>query len=295
MIKEFFRWRLTPNPEWREKLRSKGRAGVEPSFAALEAGEANYLIWLGHATVYGRMAGVHFITDPLFGGIMGHFARRTPCPIEPEELPGLELVLISHDHYDHLDRPSLNALERRFSPTIVVGLGLERWLWRRGFPHRRELDWWESTRLGKLAIFCFPVQHWSRRKAIDTDKTLWCGYSLSAGGKRLAFVGDSGYFAGFSELGRKLGPFDVAIMPIGPARPRRVMAPQHMDPTEACQAAADLRARVMIPTHFGTFPLGDEPLDEAPLALMEAAASFRARTGDAPEPVVLAPGASLSW
>ncbi len=300
MLREFFRWRLTPNPAGRAKRRSRGPEGGPPDFAGLEADGRDYLVWLGHATVYGRLGRVRLVTDPLFGGIMGRFARRTPCPAEPADLPGLDLVLISHDHFDHLDLPSLARLERRFGPLVVAGAGLGPWLGRHGLARVRELDWWESSRVGGLDVFCFPVQHWSRRRLADTDRTLWCGYALAGGEgpRKLAFVGDSGYFEGFRELGDKLGPFDVAALPIGCYQPRRLMAPQHMSPAEAYQAAVDLRARVMIPTHFGTFGLGDEPLDQPPRDLRAAVEARRSEAGGGaalPEPIVLAPGGSYQW
>jgi len=298
MMREFFRWRFTRNPSRLEKRRSRGPSVLTPPFDQLEAERGDYLIWLGHATVYGRQGGVHFITDPVFGGIMGRFARRNPCPVDGAELPALDLVLISHDHMDHLDLPSLKALERRFAPRIVAGLGLEGWLRRKGFQRVEEIDWWETTSFrgdsgGELELFCFPVQHWSRRHALDTDRRLWCGFTLRGSESHVAFVGDSGYFPGFVEIGRKRGPFDVAVLPIGAYQPRRLMAPQHMDPAEAYRAAADLRARTIIPTHFGTFGLGDEPLDLAPRDLLAAAERAR-EVGDSPSvlpaPVVLRPG-----
>ena len=298
MMREFVRWWFTANPKRREKRESRGPDPVVPTFASLERGEEDYLLWLGHATVYGRLGGVHFITDPIFGGIMGYFARRNSCPTDEEGLPALDLVLISHDHMDHLDLPSLQALERRFTPQIIAGLGLGNWLRKQNFQRVREVDWWERTSVESssgdgLVVFCFPVQHWSRRNAFDTDRRLWCGFGLRGPRTNLAFVGDSGYFPGFAEIGAKAGPFDVAALPIGAYQPRRLMAPQHMNPAESYQAAVDLGARTLIPTHFGTFGLGDDPLDLAPKELMEAAERY-ADSADSgqklPTPAILRPG-----
>lgn len=298
MHREVLRWYLSPNPDGREKRMSHGPVITVPDFRCIENGQGDYVLWLGHATVYGRLGGVHFMTDPLFGGIMGRFGRRTPSPVRPRDLPGLDIVLVSHNHIDHLDAPSLRALQLQFNPLVVAGLGHRRLMTRLGFTRAVELDWWEERHLAGLEVFCVPVQHWSRRGIGDCDRALWCGYEIGSNDRKLLFVGDSGYYRGFAELGLKRGPYDLVILPVGAYRPRRLMAPQHMNPMEAYQAATDLRGASLLPIHWGTFGLGGEPLDAAPKELVKAASRVtHAMTSSGisgPQLEILNPGEALS-
>lgn len=275
MIAEWVRWQLDRLWSWPSSPVT-GAAGAPVDLEELEREAGDYLVWLGHSTVFGRLGGAHLLTDPVFGEIWGGLERHSPCPVSPAELPGVDVLLLSHDHYDHLDVPSLEAVHRRFHPTLVCGLGHRRLLERRGVGPVVELDWWRRAEVAGLELRCLPAQHWSRRMALDTDRRLWCGFLLEGAGRRLCFFGDSGFFRGFAEIGRVFGPFDVALLPAAPARPRRVMAPQHMDPTEAVRAAVELGARRLLPIHWGTFNFGEEPLDQASSMLVEARGALSA-------------------
>jgi N-acyl-phosphatidylethanolamine-hydrolysing phospholipase D len=151
--------------------------------------------------------------------------------------------------------------------TWFVPLGLAGWFRERGHPDVVELDWWESAQHGRWTVTCLPAQHWSRRFGQGTNETLWCSWLLDSGDYRYYFAGDTGYFHGFAEYGRRFEGIDVAMLPIGAYEPRWFMGWQHMDPAQAYQAFTDLRARYLLPMHWGTFDLTDEPVDEAPREL----------------------------
>ena len=151
-----------------------------------------------------------------------------------------------------------------------VPLGLADWFRQRGRDHVVELDWWQSATNGRWTITCLPAQHWSRRIEHGTNQVLWCSWLLDSGTTRYFFAGDTGYFHGFREYGRRFAPIDVAIMPIGAYDPRWFMHEQHVNPAESWQSFRDLGARWMVPMHWGTFDLAFEPLDQPPKDLMAA-------------------------
>ena len=158
-----------------------------------------------------------------------------------------------------------------------VPLGLADWFRKRGREDVVELDWWQSATRGRFTITCLPAQHWSRRIEHGMNKTLWCSWLIDSGDHRYYFAGDTGYFHGFAEFGRRFGPIDVAMLPIGAYEPRWFMGWQHLDPAQAYQAFLDLKAAAMLPMHWGTFDLTDEPVDLAPRELAEV---VTARGGD---------------
>jgi N-acyl-phosphatidylethanolamine-hydrolysing phospholipase D len=180
------------------------------------------------------------------------------------------VVLISHNHYDHLDEASVRRLNAQPGgpPLFVVPLGIERWLESVGITNTRALDWWDSVQVRDLTVHLVPVQHWSRRTFTDTNSTLWGGFVVegeSRGQKRRVFFsGDTGYSKQhFGDIGRKFGGIDLALIPIGAYEPRWFMGAQHVNPAEAVQIHRDLRARLSVGIHWGTFQLTDEPIDQA--------------------------------
>jgi N-acyl-phosphatidylethanolamine-hydrolysing phospholipase D len=187
------------------------------------------------------------------------------------ELPPIDLILISHSHYDHLDLPSL----RELGPSIPIAcpLGLSRLLHRWGFPKAVEYGWGDRGELGDARLICLPAQHGAARTLFDRDATLWCGWMLEIGGRRIFFAGDTGYAPYFSELFAPLAPVDLALLPIGAYAPRWFMRPLHINPSEAVLLHRDLRARVSIAMHWGTFRLADEPLDAPPAQLRNVLAN----------------------
>jgi L-ascorbate metabolism protein UlaG (beta-lactamase superfamily) len=226
--------------------------------------------WIGHATLLVQAGGVAVLTDPIFSDRIGGFLKRlSPPGLALSDLPPLDAVVISHNHRDHLDEPSVRALgpEKQF----VVPMGLGEWFRKRGLSRVTELEWWQSTEIAPGArVTLVPAQHWSQRGLDDLNATLWGGYVIDAGGARFFFAGDTGYPAAFVEIGRRMPGIDFALLPIGAYEPRWFMGPQHLSPEDAAQAFRDLGAKALVPMHWATFALTDEPLDEPPRLLRQA-------------------------
>ncbi|MDW4905788.1 MBL fold metallo-hydrolase [Streptomyces sp. ADMS] len=232
------------------------------------------LTWAGHASWVVRVGGLTVLTDPVWSRkIFGTPDRVTPVGVPWEELPPIDAVLISHNHYDHLDAPTLARLPR--DTPLFVPAGVARWARARRFTHVTELDWWEAGELkgeaGPVRFDFVPSHHWSRRGLNDTCRSLWGGWMITAqDGKRVYFAGDTGYGHWFEEIGRRYPGIDAALLPIGAYEPRWMLAPVHTSPEEAVQACADLKARIMVPMHWATFLLSAEaPLE--PLHRVRAA------------------------
>jgi len=218
--------------------------------------------WVGHASFVLQTGGLTVLTDPVWSArIPGRIARYTPPGIEWASLPRIDAVLISHNHYDHLDLPTIVRLPKD-TPLLVPG-NLGWWFRRRGFRDITDLDWWESRRIGDVAFDFVPAHHWSRRTPYDTNKSLWGGWVMSPdGGPRTYFAGDTGYGHWFTEIGGRYPGIDLALLPVGAYEPQWFMRPMHMNPEEAVRATADLGARRMATMHWGTFALTAEPLLE---------------------------------
>lgn len=257
-----FRWKLLSRNRFRkEKKRPVSFRVIPTDFPGLEAVHGDYVAWLGHSTVFMRAGERRIITDPVFWDVLPFFIKRkTPLPVDPDELPQMDYVLISHTHYDHLNNKSVEFLINKFNPVFITGPGYEGYLRRRGIARHVVLDWWDSHSDGPLRITALPVQHWSKRGFFDTDRMLWSSYMVENGGKKYYWIGDTGYFAGFKEVGEKFGGVDLLLAPIGAYEPRWFMKPYHLNPEEAFEVARDVRAGVFIPIHWGTFDLTDEPL-----------------------------------
>jgi N-acyl-phosphatidylethanolamine-hydrolysing phospholipase D len=200
--------------------------------------------------------------------------RLVPAAVDVERLPPIDVVLISHNHYDHLDKSTVKELAKRM-PEIawVVPLGLARLLERWGAKHVRELDWWQETRVAtphaEVRLAATPAQHFSARGFGDRGRTLWCSWFIHAGESRVFFAGDTAYHPEFGEIGRQFAPFDLLMLPIGAYEPRWFMRNVHMNPPEAVRAYTELSGRqderpALLPIHWGTFRLTDEPMEEPP-------------------------------
>lgn len=244
--------------------------------------------WIGHATVLLQMAGYNILTDP-------HFSKRAspvqwagpqraaPIGLALDDLPPIDIVVISHDHYDSLDESSIKKLRQRpggEKTRFYVPLGLKDWFAIRGVDQVIEMDWWDRQRNGALEIIAIPVQHWSKRSAFSRNKTLWAGWVIKADAFQFIFVGDTGYAPHFKEIGEKLGPFDLAAIPIGAYEPRWFMKMHHVNPEESVQIHKDLRSKKSVAIHWGTFILTDEPLDEPPQRLSSALQESQIPTED---------------
>ncbi len=226
---------------------------------ALPDGE--YALWLGHASLWIHLGETTLSIDPVLGNIP-MYRRHTPLPLSREKLHA-DLILISHAHYDHFDKPSvLELLKRNPQATVIVPRGFWRYL--KGHIAREkcfELEWWESVMVGGLFITLTPALHWSKRTAFDTNKALWGGYVIQNNEHTIYHAGDTAYADHFKEIAERFD-IDEAFLPIGAYRPEVIMKHNHMNPPEAIRACCELKAKVLIPIHYGTFRLTDEPLDE---------------------------------
>jgi N-acyl-phosphatidylethanolamine-hydrolysing phospholipase D len=254
-----------------------------------EAGAATNptVTWVGHATLLVRMSGLSFLTDPIWSDVAGpaRFAgawRYLPPGLALEALPPIDFVVISHNHYDHMDLETLRRLAERDPRTLfVVPLGNGATLREAGIESVAELDWGQSLEVGPARVVCVPTQHWSRRGLADENRALWSAWAVLGRERRFYFAGDSGWFDGFERTGAALGPFDLAAVPIGAYEPAAMMKLSHLDPEEAVRAALALRARRMLAVHYGTFDLSDEPIGEPPRRFLEAARAQGVAEGDA--------------
>jgi L-ascorbate metabolism protein UlaG (beta-lactamase superfamily) len=238
---------------------------------------AHSLSWIGHSTFLLRLPGLNILTDPVFSKRCSpvQFAgpKRVRAPgIALADLPKIDLILLSHNHYDHMDIGSLRALYRH-SPDvrIVTTLGNTAYLAKKGIPGAIELDWWQSeTVCGGARVTVTPARHFSARTLWDRNETLWGGLFLEYEGHKIFFAGDTGYTKYFAEIRQRLGAPTLAMLPIGAYAPRWMMGPVHMNPADAVQAMLDLNATRAVGMHFGTFQLTAEPIDE-PIHELKAA------------------------
>ena len=262
-----------------EFIQANARAG---------AAMVNAVTWVGHATVLVQVGGMNLLTDPIFSERASPLSFLGPKRAQPpglalSQLPRIDAVLVSHNHYDHMDAASLKALNAQTGgpPLFIVPQGNKAFLAELGIANAVELAWWQSQRVGAAEVVLTPVQHWSARGLNDRMATLWGGYAVFTPGFNAYFGGDTGYSRDFADTRTRLaarGPFDLALLPIGAYEPRWFMADQHINPAEAVQAFKDLGAKQALGIHWGTFELTDESLDEPPRAL--AAALREARLDD---------------
>jgi L-ascorbate metabolism protein UlaG (beta-lactamase superfamily) len=237
-------------------------AAAGGSLPAIEPG-ATTVTWVGHATFVVRIGGLTVLTDPVWSRRIPAVAPRlTPVGVAWDALPPIDAVVISHNHYDHLDAPTIRRLPR--DTPILAPAKLGRWFRRRGFTAVTELDWWESHRIGGVQFDFVPAHHWSRRTPTDTCRTLWGGWILASDTARIYFAGDTGYGHWFSEIGARYPGIDLALMPIGAYEPQWFMQPMHLNPEEAVQACHDAGAIRMATMHWGTFILSGERVTEPP-------------------------------
>jgi L-ascorbate metabolism protein UlaG (beta-lactamase superfamily) len=279
---QVLRWALTRKPQrWPRWIEDSSQPGPP----AVASPQEIVLTFVNHSTFLIQMIGLNVLTDPIWSQRASPFRwagpRRVRRPgLALENLPPVQAVLVSHNHYDHMDLATLHWLQERFHPVFITGLGNGVYLRKRGLLQVEELDWWQSMDLaGKIQIIMTPSQHFSARGLFDRDRTLWGGFALQAEGRTVLFVGDSAYGPHFKEIGSRLGAMEVALVPIAAYEPRWFMKPAHMNPEEAVCAHLDLGARQSIAMHFGTFQLTDEPIDEPLRALAESLAKHGVDSG----------------
>jgi N-acyl-phosphatidylethanolamine-hydrolysing phospholipase D len=252
--------------------------------------------WVGHSTFLVQMGGVNILTDPIWGdraspvGFAGP-RRLVPPGLAFADLPPIHAVVISHDHYDHLDAQTVERLAREHHPRFFVPLGLGAWLRERGIVDVVELDWWDRSEYRGLTFVCTPAQHSSGRTLADQYRRLWASWAVLGPSKRFFFAGDTGYDARFVQVGERLGPFDVAAIPIGGYESFRTGHPNHVNPEEAVQLFEDVRGRLLVPMHWGTFDMNREPFHEPPDRLLREAL----RRGIEEQVAILSPGQTIPW
>jgi len=245
---------------------------------ALVAGGGNGVLWLGHAAFLIRIGGLTVLTDPWLDDWAAPRPglgpkRYVPPGIPVGDLPPVDVLLLSHNHYDHLCLPTLRKLPGKERMLALTPLGVGRYLKGLGFARLRELDWQEEVTERGVRLTCLPAIHQSARTAFDRNRTLWAGYALDDGRHRICFGGDSGYGPVFAETGARHGPFDLAIIGIGAYEPRGIMRAVHTTPEEAVDIARDLRADRILGMHWGTVVLTEEPPFEPPVRFRAAAAA----------------------
>ena len=269
------RWQPTRGQKsWPERVE-------DPSFAPpiRVASDVISATFIGHSTFFLQIGGVCVLTDPIWSDrcspvkVAGPRRARRPGQ-SLDSLPGVDLLVVSHNHYDHMDLPTLREVRARWAPRTVTGLGNARHLAKAGIRSAIELDWWQSIQCAGARVTYVPAQHFSSRGLHDLNQCLWGGFVIEAGGATVYFAGDSGYCPHFAEIGRRFPRIDLALLPIGAYEPRSFTRANHVDPPEAVRAHVDLKPRRSLGMHFGTFQLTDEAIDAPVSALRRARAQL---------------------
>ncbi len=271
-LRQVLKWRMEGNRvRWPDHV---DNAAFPPPPAEIPTGSAA-VTFIGHASFLLRVGGLTILTDPVFSERCSPVSwagpRRVRAPgLALDALPPIDLILLSHNHYDHMDLPSLRRLHVRDAPPIITTLGNTKTL--AGLGPVRELDWWQTAAHGGFTITATPARHFARRGFNDMNRTLWAGFMLRSPEGAILFCGDSGAGPHWAAIRERLGPPGLALIPIGAYEPRWLMAPVHMNPAEAVQAHLDLGSKRSIGMHFGTFQLTDEAMD-APIKGLAASAA----------------------
>lgn len=258
------RWGFVDRILGRRRVRAPGppAPAVVPDLGLVRsAGPGARLTWIGHASFLITIDGSPVLVDPHFSRYAGAlYGRHAPPGLRWSDLPAIAGVLVTHNHYDHLDAPTMRRL-RRGTP-VFCPAGLGRWFRRRGFRHIREMGWWETASLGPLKVHFVPARHWSRRRVADTNRSWWGGFVLEGAGASVYHAGDTAAFDGFREIGRRFAGLDAAVLPVGAYSPGWFMEHYHLNPEQAGEAFLETGARTFVPMHWGVFQLTDEPLRE---------------------------------
>jgi len=284
---DFLRWRLTRTagkwPDWIDD-----EPGTRPPERI--AGEGLRVTFVNHATILIQTQGLNLLTDPVWsdrvgpGGMTLGPKRVRPPGLKWEDLPPIDVVLISHNHHDHMDVPTLARLQAAYRPVFLVPLGNARLLAQHGIHNTVELDWWQDhTVRGPVRITLVPARHTSMRGLWDYNRALWGGFVISAPGGPVYFSGDTGFGVHFEQIRAKFGPMRFAMLPIGAYEPSWLMSTVHCSPEDAVRAHKILESRMSMAHHFGTFELADDGLMSPPERLRRA----MTRVGLSPDEFIL--------
>lgn len=274
---DMLKWALTGDRgEWKQLYRTDVNFPEASNFA--QPDELS-ITFVNHATFLIQMGGLNILTDPIWSRRASPYSwvgpkRMRPPGIRFDDLPAIDLVLISHNHYDHLDLRTVLRLKEQHDPQFITPLGVGQYLNKHDITKTVDLNWWEEHKIShELKITGVPAQHFSGRGVFDRDQTLWCGYVLESPSDTIYFAGDTAYGSFFTKIGETFD-IDISLIPIGAYKPRWFMQPIHTDPDEALQIHRDVQSTQSIGTHFGTFPLADEGMEEPKRDLAHAVEKF---------------------
>lgn len=288
-----FRWAIVDRLLGRRQIAKPGKPApnVAPDLLLLATRTvAPRWTWLGHSSFLVQMAEKNVLIDPVLNRRLGLYKRHGTPGLEPDQLPPIDVILVSHSHYDHLDTWTLKRLPR--SASVVVPLGLGDFFRDLGFRLVNELAWWDDLDFGALHVQAVPARHWSRRTPWDTNTSLWCGFVLRGAGFSLYHAGDSARSPYFAQVARAYPHLDVAMLPVGAYEPAWFMEHHHMNPEQAVDAFRTLGARRLVPIHWGTFQLTDEALC-APIERVRRAFAATSAADPGAELQVMAVGETL--
>jgi L-ascorbate metabolism protein UlaG (beta-lactamase superfamily) len=263
-FRDLIKWQTERNAYREQKKNDPFQLTVVKDDSFLQT-DKDVIVWLGHATFFIRVNGVSLLIDPVFGNV-GPVKRRSALPVAPEKLRNIDYVLVSHNHRDHCDEASLKIVsENNPKAAYLTGLKMEGLL--RGFTKSTNIQaagWYQQyqTDTSKIKVFYLPSRHWARRGLLDVNTQLWGAYVIQAGNTTIYFSGDTGYGSHLKEAGELFAGIDYCIIGVGAFEPRWFMSPSHIAPDDAVKAFGEMRAKTMIPMHYGTFDLSDEPVGE---------------------------------
>jgi L-ascorbate metabolism protein UlaG (beta-lactamase superfamily) len=260
---EVWKWQRMTNPQKAEKKNSTWKLGCKTDSSFLTS-KNDCIVWLGHASFFIRLAGITLLIDPILFDI-SFLKRRVALPVDPNELTNIDYILVSHDHRDHCDEKSLKVLAKNNPKAIyLTGLKVDKVI--KNITHSTGIEaagWYQQFNTKpELTITYVPSRHWGRRYLTDTNVRLWGGFVIQASGKTIYFGGDSGYGSHFADIGKAFPSIDYTMIGIGAYKPEFFMGQSHMSPKDSIKAVNALKAKHMIPMHYGTFDLSDEPLGD---------------------------------
>lgn len=276
-FKDFIKWMITRNPAaWPSWVETNDRE-IPPSAVKNEQIRVTFI---HHSSFLIQVDNLNILTDPIWSNRCSPIRWLGPSLVKPpglylDELPQIDIILISHNHYDHMDIPTLKKLARKYHPIAITATGNGKFLRKAGLKLISELGWWEEIRFPNgLEVSVVPARHFSGRGLLDQNRCLWGGFILKTRWGQLYFAGDTGYGKHFRQIRATYGAPDLAILPIGCYLPKKFMSPVHMSPSEAVQAHIELGAKTSLGMHFGTFHLSDEAIDDPIRELSSALSHF---------------------